>query len=219
MANRRLLSQAVVEDDDFLDLSPNARLLYVYINLHCDDEGFCGRPKAIGRLAGFNSQELPPLFQELFDSRFLISFDDGKVVAVTDWYRNNTLNSNRWSPTEYIQQRAQLIVNDNRRYQLATNGKGLTTPFFGRPHSNDKSKGSSANHEVESTIDCFIKLVPRPYSDLSAALNDTSVVSEVQTLLHSHTAEELQKAAKWTNKNRSPRTLPQLITNLSAYWK
>ncbi len=217
MANRRLISQAVVEDDDFLELSPSARLLYVYINLHCDDEGFCGRPKAIGRLAGFSSQELATLFQELFDSRFLISFDDGKVVAVTDWYRNNTLNSNRWSPTEYIQQRAQLIVNDNRRYELAANGNGLSEPFFSI-HRKQKRQDNSVNHEVEQTLDYFIQLVPKPYNNLTTALQDRNIVSAVQEQLKQHTDQELKKAAKWTKNNRSPRNLSQLISSLSAYW-
>lgn len=218
MANRRLISRAVVEDDDFIDLSKNARLLYFYISLNCDDEGFCGNPKSIGRLAGFNSKEIPELLKELTDSGFLISFDNSKVVAVTDWYRNNTINSNRWSATEYVAQRNQLTVNDNRRYQLSAVGQGLDQPFFQVGHSEHPKKNNSVGHDTKKVISYLVGLTPKPYGDLDNALQDQAIVSSIHSLLKDHSVAELETAAEWTKRNRSPRSLSQLVNNLPDYW-
>lgn len=217
MANRRLISQAVVEDDSFIDLSYKARLFYIYINLHCDDEGFCGNPKSIGRLADLSSTELPELLKELIDSNFLIKFDNSKVVVVTDWYRNNTINSNRWSATEYVEQRKQLTINDNRRYELVADGEGLTKPFF--QTDTTRKKSVSVNHDVENVISYLVTLVPTPYREADTALKDQNIVSSVQRLLRDHSAQQVREAAKWTKKNRSPRTLSQLISNTLDSWK
>lgn len=47
MATRRMFSKEVMDSDTFIDMTTNAKLLYVYLNLNADDEGFISNPKAV----------------------------------------------------------------------------------------------------------------------------------------------------------------------------
>ena len=42
-----MFSKKIVETDLFMEMSPTAKLLYFYLNMSADDDGFVGNPKTI----------------------------------------------------------------------------------------------------------------------------------------------------------------------------
>lgn len=113
MAKRRMFSVELVDSDRFGNLSMDAQLLYVYLGLHADDEGFVASARRIARFCGAKDSALAELEAE----NFLLSFPSG-VMVIVDWYGNNALRKDRSTETNFTDERAMLeVVND--RYVLA----------------------------------------------------------------------------------------------------
>lgn len=112
MANRRMVSLTIADSDAFLDLPLSAQVLYFHLLVRADDEGFI-TPKKIIRLAGCSQADLETLIKE----GFLFQFD--RVVAIKHWKIHNSIKADRFTPTVYTAELAQLRVNDNKEYTLA----------------------------------------------------------------------------------------------------
>lgn len=61
MATKRMFSKEVMDSDIFIDMTTNAKLLYVYLNLNADDEGFISNPKAVARFTGLEVENIEEL--------------------------------------------------------------------------------------------------------------------------------------------------------------
>lgn len=96
MANRRCISNSVIETDDFLKLSKDARLLYFMLNMNADDLGFIGKPKAIARENECDTECL----DELEKAGFIKCFHSG-VVWISNWLIHNTLKNDRTPTTRW----------------------------------------------------------------------------------------------------------------------
>lgn len=114
MAQRRMFSQKVVETDRFLDMALTAQALYFHLGMHADDDGFVGNSKSLRRMIGASEDDL----KALVEKGYLILFEDG-VVAIRDWLVSNYVKKDRYTPTIYTTDRQLLVVDRNRRYQLA----------------------------------------------------------------------------------------------------
>lgn len=90
MANKRMFSRDVVEHDDFLELSKGAKVLYFYLNLAADNEGFVNNKRTITRMCDCSENDL----QELIDGNWIIPFGTG-VLVITHWRIHNTLKNDR----------------------------------------------------------------------------------------------------------------------------
>ena len=110
MAERRMMAIRIIDDDAFLDLPSEARLLYYDLTMRADDDGFI-TPKKVMRLIGATQKDL----NALVESGFLIQFESG-VVAITHWRTSNTLRKDRYTPTDYQEEFSQLTV-INGRYE------------------------------------------------------------------------------------------------------
>lgn len=117
MASRRCISNSVIETDDFLDISKEGKLLYFMLNMNADDLGFIGKPKAIARQ---NECSIDCL-EELEQAGFIIRFESG-VVCICHWLIHNTLKNDRKQDTRYQTELSQIYTDDNKVYQLDTNG-------------------------------------------------------------------------------------------------
>lgn len=113
MAERRMISIGLVDDDRFLDMSQGAQLLYFHLSLRADDDGFV-TPKKVMRLVGSSQKDLDALIHE----GFLLSFDSG-VVVIAHWRVNNTIRKDRYTPTVYQKELSELTVN-NGVYERCT---------------------------------------------------------------------------------------------------
>ena len=116
MAQKRMFDKRVVSSDKFIDLPHSSKALYFMAGMEADDKGFF-QPRKIQRMCGFNDDD----FKILIAKGYFIPFDSG-VMVVTDWNKNNWLDSRRINETEYIDELNLLkLIND--KYELDVSKK------------------------------------------------------------------------------------------------
>ena len=108
MANRRCISKDIFTDDKFTDLSAKTRLLYVYLILNSDDEGFLSNIKQALFLAGATKTDL----KKLTDIGYIRQFTSG-VVCIMHWYQFNNIQPSKRNQTIFIDEFAEMVSTDN----------------------------------------------------------------------------------------------------------
>ena len=103
MARRRMFSLDVVDTDAFLDLPSSSQALYFHLGMRADDDGFVSSPKRITATVGASPDDLKLLVAK----GFIIPFESG-VCVIRDWKINNYLRPDRYTPTLYQEEKAQL---------------------------------------------------------------------------------------------------------------
>lgn len=111
MANKRMFSSKVVETDSFYSLTSDAQSLYFHLSMNGDDDGFVASPRFIVRGLGLSGAALT----ELENNGFIYQYDCGCVV-VRDWKINNTLKNDRYKPTSFKKEFAELETDENGKY-------------------------------------------------------------------------------------------------------
>ena len=111
MAQRRMFSKKIVDTDLFIEMSPTAKLLYFYLNMSADDDGFVGNPKTIKLVSGATDDDLKILVAK----QFIIPFESG-VIVIKDWKIHNYIQKDRYSKTQYTDEKSQLVVEENGTY-------------------------------------------------------------------------------------------------------
>jgi len=113
MSQKRMFDKAIIETDNFLNISLSAKALYFLLGMEADDEGFVS-PARILRLYGGEKGDL----KNLIDTGLIIPFKSG-VVVITDWHQNNWLDIRRIKPTQHQKEKKLLTLNDCRKYVLS----------------------------------------------------------------------------------------------------
>jgi uncharacterized phage protein (TIGR02220 family) len=154
MAQRRMFSKKIVETDFFMEMSPTAKLLYFYLNMSADDDGFVGNPKTIKLISGATDDDLKILIAK----QFIIPFDSG-VIVIKDWKIHNYIQNDRYNKTQYIKEKGQLRVEENGTYEkmypeCIQNVSSLDTQVrlgkvrLGKSKSKDKNTMSDKSDDV-----------------------------------------------------------------------
>lgn len=108
MAERRFISKQIFNDDIFTDLEVQTRLLYAYLILNADDDGFLKNTKQMMFLSGAGVNDL----QTLVSAGYLYDFDSG-VYVVRHWNMMNKVQPTRKTDTIYQSEKSELtIIND-----------------------------------------------------------------------------------------------------------
>lgn len=113
MAIKRMFDKAIIDTDKFMDLSMSAKALYFLLGMEADDEGFVSYKK-IMRIHGGNEDDVKILVAK----NFLIIFESG-VVVITDWNKNNWLDTRRIRPTEYQKEKSLIHLTKDKKYLLS----------------------------------------------------------------------------------------------------
>lgn len=111
MANKRMFDKKVVGSDKFIDLPNSSKALYFMAGMEADDKGFF-QPRKLQRMCGFSDDD----YKILIAKGFFITFESG-VMVVTDWNKNNWLDSRRVTETEYIDELNMLKL-INQKYEI-----------------------------------------------------------------------------------------------------
>lgn len=114
MSQKRMFDRAIIDTDRFMDLPMSTKGLYFLMGMEADDEGFVS-PKKVMRVHGGNEDELKVLCAK----KFVIPFKSG-VVVITDWNKNNWLDTRRIRPTEYQTEKKMLTLTEEKTYVLST---------------------------------------------------------------------------------------------------
>ena len=116
MAERRMLTKKVTDDDHFMELSASAQALYLHLTMSADDDGFCNQVNVCMFKAHASVQDL----EALLDKRYLIQFDTG-VIVIKHWRMANALRKDRYTPTAFQDELSKLGIKENGSYTLTGN--------------------------------------------------------------------------------------------------
>lgn len=111
MADKRMITRKVTDDDNFLALSASAQALYLHLSMAADDDGFCNQVS----LSMFKAHASVNDLQALLTGRFIYQFDNG-VIVIKHWRMANALRKDRYTPTAFQEELAMLKIKDNGAY-------------------------------------------------------------------------------------------------------
>lgn len=113
MAERRMFTKKVTDDDNFLSLSSSAQALYLHLSMSADDDGFCNQVSISMFKAHASVQDL----QTLLEKNYIYQFENG-VIVIKHWRMANTLRKDRYTPTAFQEEFSKLNVKDNGSYSF-----------------------------------------------------------------------------------------------------
>lgn len=111
MADRRMFSKKVTDSDQFIEMSAAAQALYFHLNQGADDDGFNNQIQN----AMFKAHAGVDDLKILMAKRFIIRFESG-VIVIKHWRMHNTLRKDRYVPTNFQEELAQLGIKENGAY-------------------------------------------------------------------------------------------------------
>ena len=228
MAEKRMFTQKIIDSDAFLDMPLSAQALYFHLNMRADDDGFVNNPRKITRYVSASEDDLKLLLMK----RFIIGFSSG-VIVIKHWRMHNTLKSDRYHPTDYQEELAQLGIKPNKAYTdhpeslLPTTESIPMEPERNQDGTNlepENRLGLEENREDKRSTtlsSCAEKL-----SGISLILNDGTefligedYISKMKPLFPSvNVRSELRKMSAWCINNPSRRKTKRGITRFINSW-
>lgn len=113
MAERRMFAKTIIDSDAFLDMPLSTQALYFHLSMRADDDGFINNPKKIQRTIGASDDDLKLLAVK----NFIIPFESG-VVVIKHWKIHNYIQSDRYKPTVYEDEKSMITTKNNKAYTL-----------------------------------------------------------------------------------------------------
>ncbi|UXV60057.1 conserved phage C-terminal domain-containing protein [Lactococcus cremoris] len=200
MAQRRMFSKKIVETDFFMEMSPTAKLLYFYLNMSADDDGFVGNPKTIKLISGATDDDLKILIAK----QFIIPFDSG-VIVIKDWKIHNYIQKDRYNQTQYLDEKKQLLVEENGTYTKCIQDVSSLDTQVRLGKSKDRL-GKSNNTMSDKSDDVI------PYSEIISYLNEKTGRSFRTTEAHKRFIK-----ARW-NEDYKLDDFKKVVDNKVADW-
>lgn len=100
-----MFSADIVRSDLFLDLPISSQLLYFHFGMIADDDGIVASIKRELSYLGFGSLDD---LKCLHDKNLVEFTDDGKILFIIDWRKNNSIRNDIYKPTFYLEARENL---------------------------------------------------------------------------------------------------------------
>lgn len=124
MAERRMFAKTIIDSDAFTEMPLSTQALYFHLSLRADDDGFLNCAQKIMRMIGAAKND----YDILLAKRFVIQFNDG-ICVIKHWRIHNYIQSDRYKPTVYQDEKSALSVKTNGAYTLKSQEvKELDTP-------------------------------------------------------------------------------------------
>ena len=117
MAERRMFTKKVTDDDNFMALSSSAQALYLHLSMSADDDGFCNQVS----VSMFKAHASVADLQQLLEKRYIYQFDNG-VIVIKHWRMANALRKDRYTPTNFKEELAKLKIKPNGAYTFSDDG-------------------------------------------------------------------------------------------------
>lgn len=200
MADRRMFSKKIIDTDSFLDMPATARLLYFDLAMRADDEGFIGSPKGVMRATGASNDDMNILIMR----KFVIPFDSG-VVVIRHWKIHNYIQNDRFKPTVYTEEKAQLSEKNGVVSKMDTDCiqigyKMDTQDRLEIEIDKSKSKDKSIAHQkvsVVSDFDTFWSAYPRKVGKGAAKKSFEKALkkTDLKTILNA--VEAQKQSTQW----------------------
>ena len=168
MAERRMFAKTIIDSDAFLDMPTSTQALYFHLGMRADDDGFINNPKKIQRLVGGGDDDLKLLIAK----KFIIPFESG-IVVIKHWKLHNYIQSDRYKPTVYQEEKQQLATKDNKVYTITENVDNSTMyPKCVQVGDTGKVRLGKVRLDKVSKEDIYgefqnVKLTPEQYEKLT----------------------------------------------------
>lgn len=117
MPERRMFTKKITDSDAFLDMPLSTQALYFHLNMAGDDDGFVNNPRKVQRMIGASEDD----YKLLIAKGFIITFESG-VIVIKHWKMHNYIQTDRYKPTDYQDEKAMLSIKKNKVYTLTENG-------------------------------------------------------------------------------------------------
>lgn len=185
MAERRMFARSVLESDDFVGLSAVCQSLYVRLSLAADDDGFVNSVSSAMLVCRAEKSDL----EALVKTGFLLRFPNGLTV-IRHWHVNNSIRADRYRPTRYQEEFAQLELDDNGGYRFIKKeekvGNTPKNPWYPQYRIGEESseKHSSAKESITARARARIPLTAEARGVLAdlerrAATGDSLVTDDI----------------------------------------
>lgn len=188
MAEKRMFTKKITESDAFLEMPLSAQCLYFHLNMNADDDGFVNSPKRTMKLIGASEDDLKLLLAKAF----VLGFETG-VIVIKHWRMHNTLQKDRYKPTDYQEELALLGLKCNKSYTWKQIGNSLETICI-QDGNTDKNRLDKYRLDKNRLVDDEEKIIGR---FLEAGYDECDVdraVSILKRFKASLTSENISKA-------------------------
>ncbi len=111
MSQKRMFSKLIVHSDAFMDMPQSTQLLYFFLNMDADDDGFVSNPKRIMRTIGSSEDD----YKILVGKRFILIFEGG-ICVIKHWRIHNYIQPDRYKETKYVEHKRDLFLKENNAY-------------------------------------------------------------------------------------------------------
>jgi hypothetical protein len=113
MAEKRMYTKKITDDDNFISMPSSAQALYFHLNQGADDDGFTNQIA----MAMFKAHASEDDLRVLLAKNYVTRFESG-VIVIKHWRMHNTLRKDRYTPTNYQEELEQLGIKENGAYTL-----------------------------------------------------------------------------------------------------
>ncbi|PQC83536.1 DNA replication protein [Enterococcus faecalis] len=110
-----MFAKTIIDSDAFLDMPLSTQSLYFHLSMRADDDGFINNPKKIQRMVGCGDDDLKLLMVK----RFILVFNSG-VIVIKHWKIHNYIRNDRYKPTLYQEEKAELAEKNSKAYTFKT---------------------------------------------------------------------------------------------------
>lgn len=142
MAERRMFTKKVTDDDNFMSLSSSAQALYLHLSMSADDDGFCNQVSLSMFKAHASVQDL----EALLEKRYIYQFENG-VIVIKHWRMANALRKDRYTPTSFQDELHQLGIKKNGSYTRLPDGCQMVADRLPQDRIGKDSKGKDSKGE------------------------------------------------------------------------
>ncbi len=113
MASKRMYSEQIIKSDRFLNLSHTAKILYFYLLIDADDDGFNNRVRSTMDVSKTTQEDL----KQLVENGFIIPFQSG-IIVITNFRQQNNIRKDRYNPSVFLNEKRKLVVDQTGEYRL-----------------------------------------------------------------------------------------------------
>lgn len=169
MAERRMFTKKITDSDAFIEMPSTTQALYLHLNQAADDDGFNNQIQIAMMKAHASVDDLKLLMLK----NFIIRFENG-VIVIKHWRMHNTLRKDRYTPTNFQEELAQLSIKENLSYSLSDGcqvvANGLPQDRIGK----DRLGEDSINTTISEDIVCQTETVRLDVKSILGAWNSLS---------------------------------------------
>ena len=142
-----MFTKKITESDAFLDMPKSTQCLYFHLNMNADDDGFINNPKKIQRMIGCGDDDM----RLLITKSFIIPFESG-VVVIKHWLMHNLIRKDRYTETDYVEEKNMLKVKKSSAYTLKELSEEKPLELGFEEHDNQMATICQPNDNQMATV-------------------------------------------------------------------